>query len=113
PHPFPFSGQKYSESIEQSTYFMRREQPPVEGIPHIWELSPHEAIALQKRLADQVDTSTPIDIDSLELVAGVDVSVKNNISRAAIVVLTFPGLEVVEAVTERIPTPFPYISGLL
>jgi len=85
----------------------------VEGIPHIWELSPHEAITLQKRLASQVDTSTPIDFDSLELVAGVDVSVKNNISRAAIVVLTFPDLELVEAVTERIPTPFPYISGLL
>src|SRR5690606_38961107 len=92
---------------------MRREQPPVEGIPHIWELSPHEAITLQKRLASQVDTSTPIDFDSLELVGGVDVSVKNNVSRAAIVVLTFPGLELVEAATSALPTPFPYISGLL
>lgn len=85
----------------------------MQSVPHAWNLSPREAIALQKRLAGQVDTSMPVDVDSLELVAGVDVSVKNNVSRAAIVVLTFPGLEIVEAVTERIPTPFPYISGLL
>lgn len=85
----------------------------MQSVPHAWDLSPREAIALQKRLAGQVDTSMPVDVDSLELVAGVDVSVKNNVSRAAIVVLTFPGLEIVEAVTERIPTPFPYISGLL
>lgn len=83
------------------------------GIPHRWDLSPTEAIALQKRLASQIDTGTPIDFDALRHVAGVDVSVKNDISRAAVVVMTFPALEVVEAATARIPTPFPYISGLL
>lgn len=85
----------------------------MDGIPHRWDLTPSEAIQLQKQLARQVDTQTPIDIDALDLVGGVDVSVKGNISRAAIVVLTFPGLELVEAVTAQMPTPFPYISGLL
>lgn len=85
----------------------------MEGIPHPWALSPSEAIALQKTLAAQVDTRTPLDLDGLQRVAGVDVSVKDNVSRAAIVVLTFPALEVVEAVTSQMPTPFPYISGLL
>jgi deoxyribonuclease V len=85
----------------------------MKGIPHRWDLSPGEAIALQKALAAQVDTRTPLDLDGLQRVAGVDVSVKDNVSRAAIVVLTFPALEVVEAVTAQMPTPFPYISGLL
>lgn len=88
-------------------------RPGIEGVPHTWDLTPSEAIRLQKQLAGQVDTQTPIPIDSLGLVGGVDVSVKNNVSRAAIVVLTFPGLELVEAVTYALPTPFPYISGLL
>lgn len=82
-------------------------------IPHRWDLTPKEAIALQKELAPQVDNVTPIDFTTLQYVAGVDVSVKNNISRAAIVILTYPELEVVEAVTAKQPTPFPYISGLL
>lgn len=83
------------------------------GIPHAWNLSPGEAIALQKKLAPLVDARTPIDLDALETVAGVDVSVKNNISRAAIVVMTFPDLEPIEGVTAQMPTPFPYITGLL
>lgn len=82
-------------------------------IPHEWNLSPSEAIALQKQLAPQVDRRSPIDLNSLELVAGIDVSVKDNISRAAIVLMTFPDLEQIEAVTARMPTPFPYITGLL
>lgn len=85
----------------------------MQNIPHSWNLSPSEAIALQKTLATQVDTQTPIDLARVKLVAGVDVSVKNNISQAAIVVLTFPGLELIEVATAHMPTTFPYISGLL
>lgn len=82
-------------------------------IPHRWDLSATDAIQLQKELAAQIDTSTPLDIENLRYVGGVDVSVKENISRAAIVVLSFPDLKVVESATARMPTPFPYISGLL
>jgi deoxyribonuclease V len=82
-------------------------------IPHRWDLTPSEAVILQKGLAAQIDAGSPITIAELTLVAGVDVSVKNNVSRAAIVVMTFPALEPVEAVTAQMPTPFPYISGLL
>ena len=49
----------------------------------------------------------------MKLVAGVDVSVKNNQSQAAVVVLTFPELQVIETVRWQMPTPFPYIPGLL
>ena len=40
-------------------------------------------------------------------------SVKENISRAAIVVLTFPKLEWIETAIAEQQTAFPYISGLL
>jgi deoxyribonuclease V len=43
----------------------------------------------------------------------VDVSVQNNVSRAAVVVMSFPDLQVLETATAQQPTPFPYIPGLL
>jgi len=80
---------------------------------HDWSVAPAEAIALQKTLASQVVYDTPLPLDAVRLVAGVDVSVKDNISQAAVIVLTFPDLQVVETVTNILPTPFPYIPGLL
>ena len=80
---------------------------------HRWDLQPDEAIALQRRLAKQLISDRPLALDMLQTVAGVDVSVKEGISRAAIVILSFPALEVLEACTAAIPTPFPYIPGLL
>ena len=44
---------------------------------HPWNLSPAEAIALQKELRTEVISDRPIDLDGVDLVAGVDVSVKN------------------------------------
>lgn len=80
---------------------------------HDWNLTPPDAVALQKRLAAQIVTGPPLDLARVRLVAGVDVGVRDNISQAAVVVLTFPGLEPVETVTAVQPTPFPYIPGLL
>jgi deoxyribonuclease V len=80
---------------------------------HDWNLTPSDAVALQKALAAQVVDDRPLSLDDVHLVAGVDVSVKNNVSQAAVVVLTFPELQVVETVTNVLPTPFPYIPGLL
>ncbi len=80
---------------------------------HSWDLSPEAAVALQKELRREVVSDRPIDLDAVRLVAGVDVSVKENQSQAAIVVATYPGFEVVETVLARRPTPFPYIPGLL
>ena len=80
---------------------------------HDWNVSPQEAIELQKTLAAEVISNQPIDIASLKLVAGVDVSVKDNVSQAAVVILKYPELEVIETVLVKRPTPFPYIPGLL
>ncbi|HLU11722.1 MAG TPA: deoxyribonuclease V [Oceanobacillus sp.] len=85
---------------------------------HDWNITPAEAIALQRQLANEVNYSQPIDLDAVRLVAGVDVSVKpdqngRDISQAAIAVLSFPDLKPVETALAKIPTPFPYIPGLL
>jgi deoxyribonuclease V len=80
---------------------------------HPWNVTPHKAIRLQTELAPQVITDQPLPLGGIALVAGVDVSVKNNVSRAAVVVLRYPELDVIETVLADRPTPFPYVPGLL
>jgi deoxyribonuclease V len=80
---------------------------------HNWQLSPAQAVRIQQLLASRIIDSTPLDLGAIRTVAGVDVSVKNNVSQAAIVVLRFPTFEVLEIVRAQRPTTFPYITGLL
>jgi len=80
---------------------------------HDWALTFQEAVALQKRLSDQV-----IDQDRfgrINCVAGVDVGFVNNGSkaRAAVVVLEYPGLQVLDQAMAECPVTFPYRPGLL
>ncbi len=80
---------------------------------HSWDLTPTEAVALQRELADRVDTTTPLG--ECELVAGADVSY-NRFSPtcyAAVVVLRTRDWTVVETQGTVQDSPFPYIPGLL
>jgi len=81
--------------------------------PHPWQLTPTEAIQLQKQLATQVIYSD--QFTQVNYVAGVDVGFEKNnqITRAAVAVLSYPELELVEYAIARRPTEFPYIPGLL
>lgn len=79
---------------------------------HDWDLTPAEAVKLQKELAGMVKLR-PLDPAGIKLVAGVDVSVKDARSKAAIVVMSFPSLEKVETVVSVTATSFPYVPGLL
>ena len=80
---------------------------------HEWNIKPDAAIALQKQMAGELIYDRPLDFSKLKLVAGVDVSVKENVSQAAVVVVSFPDFKPVETVLAHQPTPFPYIPGLL
>lgn len=80
---------------------------------HDWDLTPRDAIALQRQLAERLVLDQPLDLSTVHHVAGVDVSVREGLSRAAVVVLSFPDLQVVETVLADAPTPFPYVPGLL
>jgi deoxyribonuclease V len=80
---------------------------------HDWNLTPQQAIALQHELAQQLISDRIIDTTAIRFLAGVDVSVQNNRSQAAVVVLSYPSLEIVEIVRAQLPTTYPYIPGLL
>ena len=79
---------------------------------HDWNLTIAQAIDLQKHFSGQIDCSSKINKPGL--IAGVDVSVnRQNLARAAVVVLNYGGLEVIETVSVEGQTNFPYIPGLL
>lgn len=78
---------------------------------HSWNLSPKDAIAVQNKLRNSVKVESLTS--PIRTIAGIDVSVKENISNAAIAVLSFPELELIESVTHTQPASFPYIPGLL
>ncbi len=80
-------------------------------LQHGWDLSPKEAVALQRELARRIDTND--HVGSPATVAGIDVGIKRGIARAAVVVLTFPDLEAIEQVCAERPVSFPYVPGLL
>lgn len=79
-----------------------------------WEqVTPEEAVALQKKLRDRVRLED--DFGEVKTVAGVDVSIRRGWAEGTcgIVVLSFPELEVIETQTHKQPITFPYIPGLL
>jgi deoxyribonuclease V len=80
---------------------------------HRWNLTPAEAISLQEKLRHRV---IPRDrLGRVRRVAGVDVGFERDgaVTRAAVAVLGFPGLELVDWAVARMPTRFPYVPGLL
>ena len=84
-------------------------QPPL----HQWNLQPDEAIALQKELAIRV--SREDQVGEVRYVAGVDMAINetNGMARAAVVLLTYPALELIEQHIYEEPLRMPYIPGLL
>ncbi len=83
---------------------------------HDWDLSPSEAVALQRELAGRVVTDTPVSPESVKTVCGIDLSPPDPVTqlvRGAAVVLAWPSLEVVEVSTAEGIAPFPYVPGLL
>ena len=84
-----------------------------ESLIHSWNVTPAEAITLQQALRKQVILTD--QLGSIRRVAGVDVGFEagGTVTRAAVAVLGYPGLELVETAIARRPTEFPYIPGLL
>jgi len=82
-------------------------------LEHPWDLTPAAAIALQQELRRQVITADRLGV--VGTVAGVDVGFEQDgaISRAAVAVLSYPQLVLLDTAIARRPTCFPYIPGLL
>jgi deoxyribonuclease V len=85
-------------------------------LPHAWDVSPAEARAIQERLRERVDTEGRSD--AIHTVAGVDLGFARSgdgglLGRGVVIVMSFPGLEVLERQEALVPVTFPYIPGLL
>jgi len=81
---------------------------------HAWPSTVEEAIVIQEQLRNQVITLDKLQ-EPVQYVAGVDMGFEadGTISRAAVAVLSFPDLQVIETSLAHRPTTFPYIPGFL
>jgi len=80
---------------------------------HGWTVTPQEAKQIQSDLAARV--SRQREVNDVRYVAGVDISVRRGDvpARAAVVVLGYPEMEVIEVEVIETRVSFPYIPGLL
>jgi deoxyribonuclease V len=80
---------------------------------HEWNIKQDEAIALQRELAKRVEREDRLD--EVSHIAGVDMAINeiNGMARAAVVLLSYPALEVEERHVYEEPVRMPYVPGLL
>ena len=83
------------------------------NLSHPWTQTAEEATKIQQQLKSQVVTEDRLG--EVQYIAGVDVGFEDNyaITKAAVAVLSFPELQLVEDAIARRPTTFPYIPGFL
>ncbi len=79
--------------------------------PHPWQVSTTEAKEIQRELREKI--SLQADFGEVRMVAGVDVGMKGDMAQAAIVVLSYPDLAVLEQSVAEEQAAMPYIPGLL
>jgi deoxyribonuclease V len=78
---------------------------------HGWQVDPRQAGEIQRRLAAQVSRRN--EVTGPRLIAGVDISLGAGGGTGAVVVLSYPELEVVETEVAQGRLSFAYIPGLL
>ncbi|HPA14262.1 MAG TPA: deoxyribonuclease V [Desulfobacterales bacterium] len=80
-------------------------------ILHPWNVSPGNAIEIQKRLAGHISRKAePMCIRS---VGGMDVCYREDSARAAVVVMSYPELDLLDSAVVTESVDFPYVPGLL
>jgi len=83
------------------------------GPLHNWNVTPKEAIEIQKKLCDQVKIE-PLT-KKIQLIAGCDISMNlySTTFYGGFVVLSYPELELIDHAFVKETVTFPYIPGLL
>ncbi len=81
------------------------------AIKPIWDITPSDAVDLQKRLSGDVIRKSRLT--TVETVAGIDTGYRNGMAKAAVVSFKYPSLEPLEQAVSLRPVNFPYIPGLL
>jgi deoxyribonuclease V len=92
---------------------MMRMGPGISGTAFIHADNPVKAQEIQETLRHRCIVERTIDTGRIRYIAGADAAYADDMIYAAVVVLTFPGLEVVEKTCTARKVPFPYIPGLL
>jgi len=84
-----------------------------QALLHEWTLVPGQAVALQKELAGRIILEDRLG--EVQTVAGVDMAINelNGLARAAVVLLSFPQMEIIERHVYEEPLRMAYIPGLL
>lgn len=83
-------------------------------VAHAWNLTPRQAVELQRTLGPSVERSDRRESEA-RYAAGIDIGFEGNgaITRAAVAVLDLVDLALVDFAVVRLETAFPYVPGLL
>ena len=83
---------------------------------HSWDVSPTDAVALQRELAGRLRLVPGLPESAVQSIAGIDLSppdAQTGLVRGAVVVVAWPSLDVIEVSTAEGVAEFPYVPGLL
>ncbi len=82
---------------------------------HSWDITPKEAVEVQKQLLQMVSTEISLKEEAISIVAGCDVAYSRSVNRlyAIVAALSYPQLELVEVSRAISVAVFPYLPGLL
>ncbi len=82
---------------------------------HPWNVSPKEAMQIQNHLRSRIVTENVPEISNVKRIAGADVSYskRENMIYAAVIIFSFPELQILEEKEAILPATFPYVPGLL
>jgi deoxyribonuclease V len=82
---------------------------------HAFDCTPEEAVAIQISLKERYSSDRTIDTDAIRTIAGADVAyaLRGKEAYAAVVLLAYPELKVMETASVIGEARFPYIPGLL
>lgn len=80
-------------------------------IEHPWTLKPTEAMRLQEELSQRIVEEG--ELTEVKILAAADVAFPEDKTRAAVCILSYPQLQLLQSVVVKDETRFPYIPGLL
>jgi deoxyribonuclease V len=80
---------------------------------HPWDVTPAEARQIQEQVRRRVSQRNGRELRNIRYVAGVDCSMSGGRAVAAVPVLRFDDMELVDLGVAELPIAFPYVPGLL
>jgi deoxyribonuclease V len=92
---------------------MAKRKAAPQSLSHRWDVTPAEARKIQEQVRSRVSRKNGRELRNVKYVAGVDCALRNNHAIAAVPLLRFDTLELVDLAVVEKPLTFPYVPGLL